>query len=181
LDTEFKMFSPDLCEAWLLHDSDPILAPGAVEGFANLYRRQECGGPLFEAITTKQPPNRIPGKFVPELQGVSGDGSVAIFRVDAALTSKVPEVEPNEYQVYAAQEGQLSAICILPNGSSISAGCSAGTASVVELNTGRFHDLTHAISADGTRVFWTGAAPGRRGDRHRRQGLCRSSLRRGGR
>ncbi len=39
-DTEYRAFSPDPCSGWILHDTDPILAPGATERFANIYRNR---------------------------------------------------------------------------------------------------------------------------------------------
>lgn len=154
LDTEFKMFSSDLCRGWLLHDSDPILAPGAIEGFANFYRRDECAAVNFEALTTTSPPNSTPRQFTPELQGVTADGSGAIFRTDVA-----PFPGTGKFLVYGARGGELRQICVLPNGSPTSSGCSAGTASG-GLSDGRSHAVSHAMSEDGSRIFWSNSGAG---------------------
>ena len=55
-DVQYKAFSDDLCSGWLLHDADPALAEGAVEGYLNLYRRENCGEGAdgYEALTTLQ-------------------------------------------------------------------------------------------------------------------------------
>src|SRR6188768_3170729 len=67
IDIEFRAFTDDLCGAVLQHVTDPALAPGAIEGFANLYTRQNCGTEGYEALTTSEPPNLDPPNYVPEV------------------------------------------------------------------------------------------------------------------
>ncbi len=162
LNNDFKAFSPDLCETWVFHGS-PTLAPGAVEGFANLYKRQNCGPEAgeYETLTTAEPPNGEPGGYFPELQGVSADGEHAIFRAPDKLTPDAPELAPGPdgaidllYEAYG--QGQLRFVCRRPNGSVVSVGCVAGTASTNALRTyGREQAVGNAISDDGSKIFWT--------------------------
>ena len=43
LDSQYRAFSPDLCQALVLVAAEPPLAPGGNEHETNLYRRQNCG------------------------------------------------------------------------------------------------------------------------------------------
>lgn len=157
-DTQFKAFSPDLCNAWVLQETDALLAPGAVSGFPNLYRRQNCepGADSYQPLTTIEPPNRLPGQYRLELQGISADGAHALFLAPDSLTG-TPDPGPSKTLLYEAfGEGQLRLVCILPNGKPVSAGCSAGTSSSA-YHHGRTEAVSHAISTDGSRIFWSDA------------------------
>lgn len=153
LDNEFKLFSEDLCAAWLLHDSDPPKAPGAVAGYANLYKRDNCGAGAggYEAITTAEPPAGTDSTGLSfELQGISGDGQHAIYRAAAPLTATA---KPGISNVYDSQEGEQRLVCVLPGGGATSTDCSAGS-DVSLFNNGRQDAVAHAVSEDGSRVFW---------------------------
>jgi hypothetical protein len=158
-DMEFRAFSADLCSGWLLHNADPALAAGAVEGFSNLYRRNNCDEEGYEALTTVKPPSGSATVYTPELQGVSVDGEVAAFRVNDRLTSNASNAvdihgEPF-YQCYEAAGGKLRLISVLPNGTASKLHCSVGTANAGPLVGLRTGTVSHAISEDGSRIFWT--------------------------
>jgi hypothetical protein len=168
-DTEFKAFSPDLCEAWLRTVSEPLLAPGGLKGFPNIYRTQdeECGGPSYEALTTAEWQNFGPGKEPTarqELQGVSANGDKAIFIAPDSLEgSGAPNIGPDQPQLYIWAGGPLPVFaCILPNGEA-KAPCSGGMNSTLGTGKSRSANVQGAISGDGTRVFWTasGGGPGK--------------------
>jgi hypothetical protein len=150
-DTPFKAFSPDLSQAWLLQDTGPLLAPGAVSGFVNLYRRENLTE-SYEALTTVRPPHVTdPGTYIPELQGVSSDGTRAVFRVDDNLT---PEAVAELPQVYEAVGGKLHLVSILPNGTPSKEVSSAG-ADGFSAEGDRESTVEHAMSENGSRIFWT--------------------------
>lgn len=161
LDTEFKAFSSDLCSGWLFHDTDPPLAPGAIEGFANFYEDDLCDDGGFETQTrTDPPPNRSPKEFRIEAQGISADGSTSIFRANDALTANAPDIPTfNTFLLYGSRNGaKPKLICVLPGGTPIGlSGCSAGTGTQDSQGEGRAAAVAHAISSDGSRVFWTAA------------------------
>ncbi len=176
LDRQYKAFSPDLCSGWVVQDAKPILAEGGIEGYPGLYRREDCGVGTgsFEAITRveeplgPQPPNLPPRKFIPELQGVSSDGSTAVFSVhdnltidapaqpQACIDEPSPSAEECQPRVYEARAGELRYVCILPSEIAYAGACAAG-------NSGgggtaeRSGSMTHAVSEDGSRIFWTAA------------------------
>ena len=166
LDTEFKLFSPDLCEAWLRGTSDPPLTEDAATGYYDLYRRQddECGGPQYEALTTLAPTSGFLAGL--ELQGASADGSAAVYVADGSLATASPSAAPQpgscasnglncNLELYYRRAGSpLRYVCVLPNGISITGGCSAGT-NADDHGQGRRSSYRHAISADGDEVFWS--------------------------
>ncbi len=176
LDTEFKLFSPDLCEAWLEGTSELLLTEDAVPGAFNLYRRtdEECGGPAYEALTTVPQPHTFVERGGLELQGASADGQAAIYGVLDSLATAPPEppAQPATcgeegssssclLQLYYRRAGgELHYVCLLPDGGAISqGGCSAGIAQD-QIDLYRTASLHHAISADGSKVFWTAEPQG---------------------
>ena len=166
LDRQYKLFSEDLCSGWVLQDANPTLAPEGIGGFAGLYRRDNCGSiGSYEALSTAEPPNLAPRVFIPEIQGASADGSVAIFSARDNLTPDAPaqpvacvkKTGPCLRRLYEARGGQLANVCILPGETPYPGACSAGQTSGTELFRGRASVLGNAISADGSRIFWTAA------------------------
>jgi DNA-binding beta-propeller fold protein YncE len=151
LDAQFKAFTPDLCTGWFIQDTDFALAPESVPGFANLYKVDLCGAGGYEVITRVAPPARPPSQYVFELQGFSADGIHTVFRANDKLTSNAQSSEAP--QVYDYFEGNLRAVCVLPNKATV-AGCSAGTAGG---GVGAEHrnNVQNAVSDDGTKIFWT--------------------------
>ncbi len=158
--SQYGLFSPDLCQAWLRNETDSVLAPGGVKGFTTIYRRQNCGteadtyttlGPLESA----PPQYRTPDGFIPKLQGVSADGTHAIFRVEDRLTDNGPDLGLKKSLLYESfGEDKLRLVCILPNGTVPSTGCAAGSASGTVIN-GTDEAVSHAISDNGSRIFWS--------------------------
>ncbi len=157
LQATYKAFSADLCNGWLGVAAEVPLSPLPMEGFRDLYRRDNCGGEGHEALIQVEP-TVSPGKFFPEFQGASADGSEAIFRVRDKLTE---EAASNAWQAYYASAGGLRLLCILPSGAPSGGNCSAGTGdsysggSVGISSLNRISSVTHAISAAGDRVYWT--------------------------
>lgn len=171
--SRFKAFSEDLCSGWLLQDTDVPLVEGAVpRGVANLYRNrglhEGCGPGDYQLLSTVFPPGYNPevekneGKYYPEIQGFSSDGGISVFRAAAALGGD-PCNAPNEgrgiFHVYLSQDGTPGVpprlVSVLPGGEAACTHSSVGTSqSFTGVNT-RSDSLDRAVSADGSRVFWT--------------------------
>ncbi len=155
---EFRVFSPDLCQAWLRNVSEPTLAPGAVEGTDNLYRRQdnECGGETYEPVTKVRPPHNGGGLAI---EGVSEDGFAAIYGESDNLTKDAPNLKGNGLALYYQRSGEEEPpvyVCFLPDGKAVTSGCSAGTvASGNAATISRYSSLHNAMSGDGSRVYWS--------------------------
>jgi NHL repeat-containing protein len=163
LENEFKLFSPDLCQAWLRPAYDPPLTIDAVPGFINLYRRENCGAQKgsYEALTTVKPPQTSVEIYSAlEVQGVTADGSHAIYVANDSLTEASPPNPKHIFQLYEKSAAGLRFVCILPDGEAVDAaseGCYAGTAEGggAIFGQGKVGNFQNAISADGGRIFWT--------------------------
>ena len=162
---QYKAFSDDLCSGWLVQDVDVALAPGAPAGVPNLYRRDLCGDSGYELMTSAPPPgfggefggssSALSSTYYPDIEGSSADASRSVFHADAKLT---PNACPTQgiFQVYVAYDGgkKLRLVSQLPNGE---AACVHSAAGTDQGNPGDFRrdSLYHAVSDDGSRVFWS--------------------------
>jgi hypothetical protein len=140
-------FSDDLSQEALV-TSDPVLAPGAPEGYNSLYMRNLVDGSA-EAISTVTPPNvaRASGYngYFPIFAGTSADDTHTIFEANDALTAGAP---PSAISLYERTGGQLRLVGIRPDGTPDPAGSIAGSSAFFEGN------LQNAISDDGQEIFW---------------------------
>jgi hypothetical protein len=161
-ENQYKAFSPDLCDAWMVRDAGPTLAPGAVEGFPNVYRRGNCPT-SYEALSTVAPPGFEPSNYIPEPQGYSANGTKSIFRAPAKLTADGPG--GNAFQVYEASGGELKRVCVFPAGTTAKTeaelpNCSAGSPPPQNQFPNRIASVSHAMSEDGSRIYWSASASG---------------------
>jgi hypothetical protein len=163
-DTEFRVFSPDLCEAWLRTTTDAQLAPGAVPDSIDLYRRSDrlCapgGADSYEALTTISPPDGELGLGL-ELQGVSADRQTALYNSQDSLAGTgAPAGLPGGKLYVRGAGGQTRFACVMPWGAAVS--CLAGTTFGGNPGFGNYWAaLAGAISEDGSRVFWSTPALG---------------------
>jgi hypothetical protein len=157
LEGEYQAFSADLSSAWVMQEGEPTLAPCAPAGITGLYHRDNANG-AFRSLNCVQP-NLPSVLFRPELQGFSADGSHAVFRINDALTPNASSA--GNYQIYESSgDGELHLISALPNGEAATADSSAGTDLDSDLpNHNRFPNSINAMSADGTRVYWSHRGP----------------------
>ena len=171
LEGEYRAFSEDLCEGWITHFFEPPLAKGAPAGYFNLYRRTDelCGGaPGFETLSAGTPLDREGNRYRVELQGRSGDGSLAVFAANDALSGSGAPAQPGgcsapnylecNVQLYAKAPGRPPAFaCILPGGAKWTGACQAGTGYGLLFSKHLSGSFDHALSADGSRLYWTAA------------------------
>ena len=143
IDLEFQAFSADLCTSLLNHYTDPPLAPGAFLGIPNTYRRSNCGQPEYETISTVLSP--LAGQEEPpNIYGLSADGRCGLFA-------------PGLGGLYETCAGQTHVVNVLPDGteSSVAAAGTPGPSTSSQEESLRFGNYQNAISADGSRVYWT--------------------------
>jgi hypothetical protein len=144
LDLEYQVFSPDLCVSLLNHYTDPPLAAGAVEGVSNAYRRTSCGEPQYETVSVE----RSKLSEAVDIQGLSADGRCALWAWVAFQETGI--------QLHETCGGQTKTVSVLPAGTEPNE-ASAGTGPEVlsqEFSL-RMGNYQNAISADGSRVYWT--------------------------
>jgi hypothetical protein len=156
-DTEFKAFTPDLSSAVMVNESSNLLAPGAVDGFLNAYRRDNTDD-SYQALTTS-----VPTVFEEEesttmllaIEGFSGDGEHSVFEAHAALTPNAASSE--KAQLYAATGSGLHLASVLPNGQANPqwSWAGSGRGAYSEFPSHGEMTLSHAISDDGSRIFWS--------------------------
>jgi len=150
-DNEFRGFSEDLCTAWVQPYSVATLAEGAVEKYLNLYRRQNCADPpSYETLTLVKPSNRAASEYVVrEVAGFSDDGTHTVFAANGKLHADAPALKASEPLLYEHTNDELRFVCYLPSGKASPSPCAAGTAA------GSISNRHNAVSADGSRIFWT--------------------------
>jgi hypothetical protein len=152
----------------LLLQAGPSLSPSAPAGFPNLYL-QPMNEPLsLSPLLTVPPPNREPGTSpVSSLQLQFAGGTDALdhvlFTANDSLTTSVPGVAPAAPEVgqgasnlYEWSGGELHLVNVLPGNATAAPGSSFG--------------VDAAISADGSRVFWSSAT----GQTYVREGASRT-------
>jgi NHL repeat-containing protein len=156
---EFIAFTPDLCSAWVADFQTPALEPDGQDEAANLLRREDCGAGAgsFETLTTS--PLGLVGEarshYVDQfsVQGISDDGSQAVFVANAPLT---PDADPGtEAQLYDRVGGGLKLVSVLPGGAANGSGSAVGS--------GRDFNQKNALSGDGSRLYWTAGVVGGKG------------------
>ncbi len=136
-------FSEDL-SVGLLEDYDqPALAPGVQSNCVMLYARsvgQSGYQPQFAGTV-----NPAEDCYGTTFAGASVDGSHVLIKEPAALTADAPGSGAGN--VYELAAGQAHLINVLPDGAPV------GNATVGPSHGEAF--MGNAISADGSRVFWT--------------------------
>jgi hypothetical protein len=176
----YQAFSADLSQG-VLSQREPALSPEAPkrgdEDFANLYLREEDGS--FEPLVSVEPPNRDPAGANPfsiRYAGANAGSTLApefshlIFEANDSLTEEVPGTAPAAPEVEGGDEctrsstcnlyewvdGELRLINVLPgNASATTTAVIGGGRLVVQGFQTEAADVDHAISDDGSRIFWS--------------------------
>jgi hypothetical protein len=150
---DFMAFSPDLCSAWLIDYQTPPLTPDGQDGHPNLYRRENCGAGAgsLEVLIPSPPllPPSTPDNYVDKdsVQGISDDARHTIFVAKAAATPEAAATA--KAQVYDRFGGGLHLVSVLPG---VAGGIADSTGAGV--GSGGSRNLEHAVSEDGSRVYW---------------------------
>jgi hypothetical protein len=172
----FRAFSRELQRSVFLQlrPLTPDAPQRGGEGFLNLYLWEEG---VLSPILSEEPPNRDPGissanKFVIVFGGANAGSALApafghvLFAANDALTEatafgpKAPEVSASVCNVgqscnlYEWAEGELRLINVLPGNASAASGAMIGS----RISEGEPPAVDHAISDDGSRIFWSDGA-----------------------
>jgi hypothetical protein len=143
-------FTADLAHG-VLFAYEPPLTAGAPAG-ENLYDRDLTSGG-YRTLTTVAAPETGNEERGPVYAGGSADLSHAIFEEEQVLT---PEASVGVRDVYESVGGGVRLVSILPDGTVAAGGASAGDVRGATFG-GHF---SHAISDDGSRIFFTSPIDG---------------------
>jgi NHL repeat len=182
LEQGFRGFSADLSRSVLYHIA--ALTPDAPSvggvGFANLYLRDFDGS--LQPLVTQEPPQRVPGsvgldqdQFQVVYAGANAGTGVSpafghtIFAANDALTDEVeevappaPQIEATENNLYEWHDGQLRLVNVLPGNELALADAVFGSGRLLSVTSDLKEGLAvdHAISDDGSHIFWSDGASG---------------------
>jgi hypothetical protein len=162
----YQGFTKNLTAGFLTANGKQPLAAGAPGGgFKVPYKRTLSTG-VFEALLTSMPPNRDPEEFTapnmptggknsqPAYSGSSADLSHVLFMANDALTPNAVDGGPEENNLYDSHDGTLTLVNVLPDGST-EANATFGGPTLPSDVPGNGPSLSHDISSDGQRIFWT--------------------------
>ncbi len=138
-------FSSDLSQM-VLSNGDPPL-DGATPGTDNLYLRESDGS--LELVTIGEPSDQSSLGYSPQFDGASSDYAQILFEDQAALTPNAPN--DGNRKLYEWDDGSLSLVSVLPDGTPSDGVAGSG---------GLFDSTYNAISADGSRVYWSNSGTG---------------------
>ncbi len=156
----YEAFDPALTHA-LLEQRTPALSAGAPAGYPDYYLEPTGAPTAFTALMTDAPLNhspfnRVPGNGLGSLDvryaGASSDLSRVFFSANDALTSEATGGPEELRNLYEWAGGELHAVNILPGQSETTPGAVFGW------KAANNPILAHAVSDDGSRVFWSSAS-----------------------
>jgi DNA-binding beta-propeller fold protein YncE len=159
----YKAFNASLSQG-ILQQGTPSLSLEAPSEVPNLYTQPSANPSALSALIGSEPPNRGT-----ELQlayaGASSDFSRQFFAANDALsgeTAFAPEAldgGPGKKNLYESAGGELRLINVLPgNTETVPGAYFGGLPFYSSASNSRTSDLSHAISDDGSRVFWSDQA-----------------------
>jgi hypothetical protein len=159
----FKAFDPSLSTGLIQQVTGPPLTPEAPSGYANLYSQPTADRTSLSPLMLAAPPNRPEGpSFNITYAGASEDLSQAFFAANDALT-EASEFAPealdggkSKDNLYESAGGELRLVNVLPGNAATVPGAVFGSGfQLAEGKGGAAADYSHAISNDGSRVFWS--------------------------
>jgi WD40-like Beta Propeller Repeat len=160
----YKAFDTGLTKG-VIEQVRPTLSPEAPSEYANLYAQPTANPLALSPLLLSQPPNRLEssidftqGGFALTYAGASADLSRIFFEANDALTPETPfapeatDGGTKENNLYEWHEGNLSLVNVLPGNVETLPGAAFGARKEDEYIKA---DLSHAISEDGSRAFWS--------------------------
>ncbi len=177
----YLAFSSDLSQGVLFQQNPPLSPLAPTQGgsaFPNLYLRDQVGN--LEPLMTVEPPVRSPGEFLITYSGANSGSafepefSHLIFEANDALTGVVPGIAPaappiaegegecsvsRECNLYEWVEGELRLVNVLDSDTAAEDAV-LGAGRLLASSSLEAPDVDHAISDDGSRIFWSEEASG---------------------
>jgi hypothetical protein len=166
-----SFFTPNLSQG-LLASQDYPLTSGSPGGYQYLYVADTGEGASassagsYKLVSTVNPPQEEPyeGNLEsgPHLfaQGASTDLSHVVFDESGALTPGAPAYPARNVYEWAQGTGELSLVNVPPEGKSFEGSGGANVGATTGEGAPAREDLWHAVSANGSRVFFTAEEEG---------------------
>jgi len=172
----YRGFAPDLSEGVLYQGLEPSLSPQAPAEYPDLYLQASAEPSVLRPLITRPPPargrseeGRNPDEFSLEFAGASSDYTRVIFQANDALTAQVPRVAPaapgisqgeaeagDAHDLYEWSNDGLKLVNVLPGNAEATASAVFGSGRELASDPNvKDPDYSQAISADGSRIFWT--------------------------
>lgn len=154
-------FDSSLSAGVLFQGPSATLAGGAPEDYPNLYSQLTGDPSVFSPLLTSPPPDRPEGEQFLRLRfaGGSGDLSHLFFSANDALTGETPfapaarDGGAEKDNLYESMGGRLRLVNVLPGNAETAPGAVFGSG-----GKRSEEDFSHAVSEDGSRVFWSDEA-----------------------
>jgi hypothetical protein len=166
----YKAFDEELATG-LFYGSDEVsFSPEAPPGYVNLFRQPTGNPSALSPFMSEPPPNRPEGPPTVglglhlEYAAATGNLSHVLFAANDALTEPTPfapESEdggPLKDNLYERVNGQLRLVNVLPGNGATVPGAVFGSGSKLSEEIDSVFlglDFSHAISDDGSRIFWS--------------------------
>jgi DNA-binding beta-propeller fold protein YncE len=162
---EYRSFSEDLSRAVLLPFGfhalqEPPLVPGAEQEQRGLYLRnnatcQEAPATCYQPLVNKEDSTNEQFGGALEFLSASPDASHVVFHSKVALTPESP-AEGGLYEWEAGKPLQL--VSVLPDGKPAEGVKEEETGPELGFGNTNEQNVRHAVSSNGSRVFWTNTA-----------------------
>ena len=152
-------FSPDLSHAavsaFQTLGTPPLAEPAPPENLVNLFTRDNETGAL-KTLTTVAPPG-VESGYCPVFEGASEDFDRIFFGAKAKLNDEAPATTSGMNLYEWTPSAGIKLASVLPNGSAATPNgqTSAGAKFTVTQCDMKRAILRHAVSADGSKMFWT--------------------------
>jgi hypothetical protein len=173
----YKAFDEELTSGLFYGSHDASFSPEAPPGYANLFLQSTGNPTALSSLLSEPPPNRPEGPpilgvgFYLEFAGATGDLSHVLFAANDALTEATPLAPASEDggslkdNLYERVGGELRLVNVLPGNAETVPGAVFGSGlklSEEKLSEEKGNsileeglDFSHAISEDGSHVFWS--------------------------
>lgn len=153
----YKAFNADLSQG-ILYQINPALLPSPPSPgeYANLYLQPPATPAALSLLLGTAPANRTPGPtFEIAYAGASADFTRFFFAANDALGGTTPPAVDGgaaKFNLYEYVGGTLRLVNVQPGNATTVPGAFFGSDNESQ---GESANLSHAISADGSRVFWS--------------------------
>jgi hypothetical protein len=147
----------------LLYQGEVTLTPEAPNGYADLYGQPTASPSALSALLRAAPPNRPEGaeNFRLNYAGASADLSRVFFEANDALTEETPfapeaaDGGAKKNNLYEWSEEGLRLVNVAPGNLQTKPGAAFGSGIELAVGNSVQANFSHAISADGSRAFWS--------------------------